>query len=503
MFAFSRINPLNLTPQSFVVFALITHVVVWTSVRLLSEHHLHDDAIQLYFDSAYLQWGYAYSSSHPPLLAWLFHIWHSLIPPSHAGTYLLSQICVIGACLAIWQLSRHILRTPDLACLSVLLMAAILPHSYLTPKFNHNVILLPLWSLAILAFYYALHRNSWRAWTAWSVAILATMLAKYTSLFLVLAMLAVLVCVPAYRHHLRNPRLYVATTSALVLFLPHVFWVIDNEFTSVHYALDRASSTASAYFSTIGTQVRLLLSPFANMAPLVIFWWAAGRPTFISHRRAFFRNNPQHLFLLIITVVPFIALFVLSVLLQWRVRTQWTMPFFLCVPIVLISLTSLTHKALPIHLWRRLATVWLVVTCVLASIHAGEFFLKPYVRSVPHTQQLPTEHLATILHERWHRAFARPVAYVASDVRTSGAVAFYGVDHPTPLRLPLSPPNKQLLRDNGGIVIKRGTSRARTNNLCVSMRGVITLKALWAHDTTYTYAYAFIPPPELGLCPKP
>ena len=497
---FARLNPLALSPPSFVVFALVAHVVVWTCVRLLYEHHLHDDAIQLYFDSTRLQWGYAYSSSHPPLLAWLFHVWHSLIPPSHGGTYLLSQLCVASAMLAIWRLARAILGSSDKACLAVLLMVAILPFSYLTPKFNHNVILLPLWSLAILAFYHAIHRNSWGAWGAWSLAILAAMLAKYTTVFLVLAMLVVLVLAP-YRHHLRNPRFYIAAVGAFVLFLPHVFWIIDNQFTTVSYALARAADTSYTHLALIKAQVRFLVSPVVNMAPLVAFWWAVGRPMFIDNVRAFLVHDRNGLFLLTITVVPFIALFVLSVLLGWRVRTQWAMPFLLCMPILLLGIVQLPD-VLARKLWQRCAAVWLVVTFVLASLHAGEFFLKPYGRAAPHTQQMPTEQLATILHERWHEAFSRPVLYVASDLHTSGAVAFYDTNHPMPLLLPLSPQDKTLLANHGGILIERGKNLRQTE-LCVTEQGVITLKALWAHDKTYTYAYGFVPPAVLGLCPSP
>ena len=489
------VNPLNLSPQAFAVFALCAHVLVWTGIRLLGEHTLHDDAIQLYVDSFTFAWGYNNSSSHPPLLAWLYQLWHMVVPPSNASTYLLSQITIVIAMIALWQLGRHILKNTAQLCLALIMMEGILYHSYLTPKFNHNTILIALWALAILAFYQALHRNSWMTWLLCAVSIVAAVLAKYTSFLLVLAMLIYVMICPAYRYHLSNGKCYAAALFAFVLFLPHIDWLITTHFSTIHYVLAR-TETASPLLS----QLRFALAPFANMLPLVLFWLAAGRPRPLESLKQAFRlstltHNTDRLFLLVITITPFIAMLIPAILFGWRMRSQWATPFLITVPILLVELFR--PKLSPV-LWRNIKRSWLILLFTVAGFHYGEFFLKPSFRDHLHSQQSPLKNIAKELNADWrHLSADIPLPYVVSDLLSGGIVAFYAPDHPQPLPLPLTATEKKSFASKGGLILTTTDILPFADHPCRTEKRSITRQALWGSTKDDRFSYAFLQPESL------
>ena len=411
-----------MTPQTLTVYALVTHVLVWTFVPFLTNVNVPLDIILNNPPNDGFAWGYAH---HPPLLAWLFTLWRALTPSSDLFVYLLSQLCVVTSMVAIWQLAKQ-MTTPIQACLAVLFLQGSLYHTYISPEFNHNIILLPLWSLALLAFYHALHRNSWGAWTAWSLAILTAMLAKYTSALLVLAMLAVLTLAP-YRHHLRNPRFYVAGVSALLLFLPHVLWLIDNQFSTIHYALARGGNTPLAWYQVTLSPLRFVLAQFLHVTPMLLLWAALGCPR--PHRHTL--TEHRH-FLIPLIVVPFVLATAAAWLLAIQLRTQWGTPFLLLLPVLILASIPMPDKRLS----RAFVVVWLGLFATTAAAYPLAAYAKPYFTQKIKRSQFPGKQLSQHVNESWQQQSTLPLPIIIGDVWLAGLVRYYTQPHPPRLFVP-------------------------------------------------------------------
>ncbi|MBC6444413.1 MAG: glycosyltransferase family 39 protein [Alphaproteobacteria bacterium GM202ARS2] len=432
--------PHNLT--ALTAYALVLHITVWTLVPFFTNANVPLDIILNNPPSDTLAWGYAH---HPPLLAWLFTLWRALTPHSDLFVYLLSQLCVVTSMVAIWQLAKQI-TTPLNACLAVLFVQGSLYHTYLSPEFNHNVILLPLWSLAILAFYHALHSNSWRAWAAWSVAILATMLAKYTSALLILAMLAVL-SFPPYRHHLRNPRLYAAASIAFLLFLPHIFWLVDNHFSTVHYALARGSTPTLVWYEAVLSPLRFVLAQFLHVTPMLLFWLALGcpRPQALTHAL----TKEQRYFLLPLIIMPFVLATFASWLLSLQLRTQWGTPFLLLLPVLIVLAIRLPDR-IPS---RSFLAVWLALLVTTAAAYPLAAYAKPYLTHTIKRSQFPGKQLSDHIHQLWHEQSATPLPIIIGDRWVAGLVRYYTRKNPPHLFVPPLSPHQRSLATEGAIIL--------------------------------------------------
>ena len=202
----------------------------------------------------HLDWGYV---DHPPMVALL-----TLIGTSIFGETIVALRFMAGLAGAITVLlSAHVARvlggrrtSQSLAALSVCCAPAF---PALSSFFSMNPIDVMLCTLFLVAFLGAITTPSPPKWIAVGVLFGTGLLNKYTFLVLGFSVLLSLIMTKRWEV-LRSRWLYISGAVALVMFLPHLLWQINNGWPTLEF-IHNATEFKN-----------LLLSPIAFMSQLVI-----------------------------------------------------------------------------------------------------------------------------------------------------------------------------------------------------------------------------------------
>ncbi|MBC6496739.1 MAG: glycosyltransferase family 39 protein [Alphaproteobacteria bacterium GM7ARS4] len=444
----------------FFLFALLSHAALWTIIPIIVSPNVPIDVIYLHQDRYELQWGYANNSSHPPLMAWIAYIIGVLFPHHHAPYIILSQISTTLMLFIMWTWTRRH-ETPTIACISTLLTQTILHHTILTPEFNHNVILLPLWALLIIAFHRCITKNTWVDWLLWGVAVAVAMLAKYTSALLVLSMLLFLALSPSKRHLLKEKALYLAIALALLLFFPHVLWLIEHDFPTLRYALARAYDGVTESFvqrhilsplAFLAAQL-MLIAPLLLLLPLAGSWRIPSKATFLSLWK---EEQQERAFAYVIGCMPLAMAVSLSLVFGLQLRSAWAAPFFLFAGFIALTLFIQPNS---IALTPRFKMAWGAVLLLTILAYSIIQLGKPVIAHTIKRTQFPGDDLAMTLHKEWYDRFQTSIPYVLGDLWVANNIGFYAPHHPRavvpshPIHPSLSAQEKQEIQRHGGVII--------------------------------------------------
>jgi len=138
-------------PARCLAAVLALHVVVWTALPALLSYNLQLDLAEGLALGREWQLGYW---KLPPLPWWLDYGVVALTG-THDALYLLGPLASAIAIYAVWRLGREV-AGPVTALIAALALEGIHFFNFSAVKFNHDVLQLPLWTLAALFFYRAL-----------------------------------------------------------------------------------------------------------------------------------------------------------------------------------------------------------------------------------------------------------------------------------------------------------------------------------------------------------
>ena len=230
----------------FFIFAL-SHLVIWTLVPSLTNKNLPLDTIEALAWGSNLDWGF---SKHPPMSAFFSEVFFQVFGSQDWAYYLLSQIFVLIAFYFVFKFACEILGDAKLGLISVLLLEAIYFYNFTTPEFNVNVCQLPFWSLVV---YY-----SWKIYEAkeikfkdcFLVGLFSAFgfLSKYLFIYLLVAIDLLFIYLIFFKKTKKFDFKYLITLEIfIVLLVPHLVWLFNNDFITVSYGLDRSGLEASSF----------------------------------------------------------------------------------------------------------------------------------------------------------------------------------------------------------------------------------------------------------------
>ncbi|MCR9092305.1 MAG: glycosyltransferase family 39 protein, partial [Proteobacteria bacterium] len=183
--------------------------------------------IDLFFDEAYywdwaqqLAWGYY---SKPPLLAWLIAATTAVFGDGEIAVKSGALLAYPVTTWILFLLGRR-LYNESLAFYVALAFFTLPAVSLSSLVIATDVVLLLVWTAAMLFFHRAISDNRWVDWLIAGALGGVGLLAKYNFVLFLPSALLFLSVSAAHRHHLRNPKLYAAVGLAAAVFLPHILW---------------------------------------------------------------------------------------------------------------------------------------------------------------------------------------------------------------------------------------------------------------------------------------
>ncbi|MDH5594402.1 MAG: glycosyltransferase family 39 protein [Gammaproteobacteria bacterium] len=404
---------LNSDPQKLFWRFIILHLIVWTLLPVLFHPNMPIDA------SETITWGHEWQlgyERHPPLSAWLAEIAVTLSGNQLWSYFLLSQLCIVAGFWAVWKLAHEWLNEAR-SLIAVVLLEGVYYYNFTSPEFNPNVLLLGLWPLTVLVFRYSLVRGDIKYWLACGLFAGLSVLAKYHTAFLFLSMFAVLLSTHAYRKTFRQPGLYLAIVLGIFIISPHLYWVTQNDFTTITYGLDRSTAekadVANLYYPIKFAGSQLLAILFCLIAFIAL---KAGQP-------AFPRAGKSDPFPWIIGLGPFVIMLLLSAIFGMRLKSMWGTPAWFLAGVLLMIYF---RPDIGIKNFKRFLITLLIVSAFIVSAYITQLTIKLRERA-----HFPGNEIGTFFTNEWHKRFNAPLEYVVARLSLGGNVAFYSKDRPS------------------------------------------------------------------------
>jgi 4-amino-4-deoxy-L-arabinose transferase-like glycosyltransferase len=242
--------------------------------------------------------------------------------------YLLSQIFVLISFYYVFKFSKEFFNNDLLGLISVLLIEAIYFYNFTTPEFNVNVCQLPFWSLTV---YF-----SWKIYTSkeikftdcFLVGLFAAIgfLSKYLFLYLLVSIDLLFIYLIFIKRERKFDFKYLITVEVfLIVLVPHLIWLNNNEFITITYGLARTGLEQSSLIDHIKFPLIFLIKQVGLLIPFLILVWLLVKKI----KFKFDLKDKKLLFLLAINILPILLMFLTSVVTGSKIRTMWMTPFYL------------------------------------------------------------------------------------------------------------------------------------------------------------------------------
>ena len=308
----------------FFIFAL-SHLIIWTIVPSLTNKNLPLDTIEALAWGSNLDWGF---NKHPPMSAFFPEVFFKIFGAQDWAFYLLSQIFVLIAFYFVFKLSFEVLGNIKLSLISVLLLESIYFYNFTTPEFNVNVCQLPFWSLVVYFTWKIYETKEIKFSDCFFIGLFAAIgfLSKYLFIYLLLAIIFLFTHSIFVKKIKKFDFKYLITIEVfLVLLVPHLIWLFNNDFITINYGLKRTGLEGSEIFDHFKYPLIFLLKQLGILVPFFFL-------VFLLVKKVKFKINfkdQKFLFLLFVNILPIALMFLTSAITGSKIRTMWMTPFYL------------------------------------------------------------------------------------------------------------------------------------------------------------------------------
>ena len=396
----------------FYIFLTI-HLIIWTAIPTFTNQNLPLDTIEALAWGSNLDWGF---NKHPPMSAFLVEIFYQIFGPQDWAYYLLSQICVIISFFVVFKFAEDFFENKVFCLLSVLLLEGIYFYNFTTPEFNVNVCLMPFWALTVLYKWKGFKDNKIIDWLLVGLFAGFGFLSKYLFIYLGLTMDIFLIYM-IYKKKI-DFKCLVSLIPFLIVLLPHLIWLTENNYVTITYGLDRTGTGDQNFLDHIihpliflGKQIGILIPFF-----LMLLFLNNNLKTKLN-----FKDN-KLLFLLAINIVPIALVFLTSMIMGVKIRTMWMTPFYLFFGVLVIYIFQ---SQINLNKLKGFASVFVVLFIFSPFAYA-------YV-SITETDKrtdYPGNKIAEQAQEFWDKNRDEKIIYVYGNEWEGGNLSYHLKDRP-------------------------------------------------------------------------
>ncbi|MDC1177711.1 glycosyltransferase family 39 protein [Candidatus Pelagibacter sp.] len=304
---------------------ITAHLIFWTLVPSITNHNLPLDTIEALAWGSNLDWGF---NKHPPMSALFPEVFYQIFGPQDWAYYLLSQIFVIISFYYVFKFSKEIFNNNLLGLISVLLIEAIYFYNFTTPEFNVNVCQLPFWTATVYYSWKIYNSKEIKFTDCFLVGLFAAFgfLSKYLFIYLLASIDFLFFYLIFFKKDRKFDFKYLITAEVfLIILIPHLIWLYNNEFITITYGLARSGLEQSSLIDHVKFPLIFLLKQVGSLIPFLILVWLLVKK--IKFKFNF--KDKKLLFLLAINILPIILMFLTSVVTGSKIRTMWMTPFYL------------------------------------------------------------------------------------------------------------------------------------------------------------------------------
>ena len=279
-----------------------------------------------------------------------------------------------------------------------------------------NVCQLPFWSIVV---YY-----SWKIYSAKElnvfdcilVGLFAALgfLSKYLFIYLLFSIVLFLIYLIFIKKNKKFDFKYLVTIEVfLVLLIPHLIWLFNNDFVTILYGLKRTGLEGSAIFDHLKYPIIFILKQVGILIPFFFL-------IYLLVNKIKFKINladKRLLFLIVINILPIILIFLTSIITGSKIRTMWMTPFYLFFGVLFVYLfqSQINLKKLNKFFYGFLFL----------------FFLSPILYSLDSIYDTnkrtdyPGKEIATKVQIIWNKDFDNDIEFVTGNEWKAGNLSYH------------------------------------------------------------------------------
>ncbi len=401
----------------FCVFAIL-FFAAWTIVPTLFLGNYRPDVIEQSFVGQ--EWVFG-TAKHPSLTAVVLEIASLGLLRASFVPYFVSQLFVLVTMISIWCLAKDIMSKP-LALAATCAMFNYWFFHFESTLYNNNTTLNASWAVSTVLCWYAFKSNKLFYWIAAGIAIGTGLHFKYTMAVFAMVVVLFLLCDSHGRKLWLKPGPWLTTLTALLVFLPHMIWVIQHDYVTLQYASHLAQKTGWAGHVTqpldfvvgqLGYIVPLLI-------PLIPICGWIGRID-----RAKFCKTFQERYLLVVWAAPFLFQVVLSAWKGLSIRGALGCHIWLFFTVYLVY--TLKSDASPVKIARSIR-ISLAMQIAILMLSVALVAAAPFLTGRGSRYHFPGKALATHVEHAWHERCDCSLPWVTGEWWLAGNACVYGKD---------------------------------------------------------------------------
>ena len=405
------INNKNINNVFFIL--VIAHLIFWTVIPSITNHNLPLDTIEALAWGSNLDWGF---NKHPPMSAFFLEIFFSIFGSQDWAYYFLSQIFVVISFYFIFKFSTEILQNNLLGLFSVLLIEGIYFYNFTSPEFNVNVCQLPFWSLTVYYSWKIYRSKEIKFFDCILVGIFAAFgfLSKYLFLYLLVSIDLLFFYLIFIKKERKFDFKYIISLEVfLVLLIPHLIWLNNNEFITIFYGIARTGFEQLGLVNHFKFPIIFLLKQFVIIIPFFVLIFLLVKK--IKIKLNF--NDKKLIFLLAINIIPIVLMFLTSLVTGSKIRTMWMTPFYLFFGTLFIYLLKSQIK---INKLKSFIVGFIFVFFLSPSLYAYISITKDNKRT-----DYPGKEIAMKVQYAWDQQFNSNINIVLGDEWNAGNLSYH------------------------------------------------------------------------------
>ena len=392
---------------------LIAHIIIWTFIPSLTNKNLPLDTIEALAWGSNLDWGF---DNHPPMSAFIAEFFYKVFGSQDWAYYFLSQIFVITSFYIVFLTSNEILRNKNLTIFSVLYLDGIYFYNFTTPEFNVNICQLPFWALTVL--------YSWKIYNnkklnpkdsiLLGVFAVAGFLSKYLFIYLLISILFLF----AYLILIKKDRKFdfkylISIEVFLILLVPHIIWLFQNDFKTILYAFDRTGINQSGALDHFKFPILFLLKQVGILIPFILLVFLLIQ----KFKYKFNFKDKKLIFLIFINLMPLLLIFLTSLISGSKIRTMWMTPFYLFMGTFIIYVLQKQINFLKI---KKFLVVFIALFLLSPLAYAYISLSKDNKRT-----DYPGKEISQKVQKKWDNDFTGEINVVLGDEWVAGNLSYH------------------------------------------------------------------------------
>ena len=338
------------------------HLIIWTVIPYFSNRNLPLDVIEA------LAWGQDFDlgySKHPPLSAWIPGLFFKIFGNKDWIYYLLSQVFIVISFVFLWELSSFFLKKKIQILLSILTLEGIAFFTFETPQFNVNICQIPLWIGTVYFFFKSIKNNKITDWIFLGTFSALGFLTKYIFAYLLISLFFYLIFISSNKKKINFNFLYALLTFFLIT-APHFQWLIQNDFTTIYYALKRGGLNEVGIYNHLLNPFKFLINQITVILPFLLLIYFLIKKVKIKIPL----NDEKFIFLIFTFLLPFLLILITSLITGSRVKTMWMIPFYSLIGIFFIFLYQNHLNFKKLKNFHILLILFLIVSPTLYSLRS-------------------------------------------------------------------------------------------------------------------------------------